>query len=42
MFKHDQVFNNIRDMIDLQQIVHDVAAKYQAEHEWGQAMAGGA
>jgi tetratricopeptide (TPR) repeat protein len=31
--KHDPLFDNIRDETEFQQIVKDVEAKYQAEHE---------
>ena len=31
--KNDPLFDNIRDEAEFQQIVNDVEAKYQAEHE---------
>jgi hypothetical protein len=33
LIKTDPLFNNIRDEPEFQQIVRDVEAKYQAEHE---------
>jgi hypothetical protein len=33
LFKHDPLFNNLRDEPEFQQIVSDVEVKYQAEHE---------
>jgi len=33
LIKYDPLFDNIRNETDFQQIVRDVEAKYQAEHE---------
>ena len=33
LFRRDPLFNNIRDEPEFQQIVQDIEAKYQAEHE---------
>ena len=33
LIKWDELFDNIRDEPEFQQIVRDVEAKYQAEHE---------
>ena len=39
MIKNVPLFNSISDELKFQQIVRDVEAKYQAEHERGEALA---